>query len=299
MNELDMDSIPPHGNEPELPVTVYTPDSGLRSPVALLKAFIADVRSEKFVDLTWRLVVRNVSATYRQSVLGVLWLFVPPLVTAAVWIVLNSQRVISVGKTAVPYPLYVLAGNLVWQGFARSISAPTEAVGREKAILTKLNFPREALLAAGFVELYVNAFVPMLLLVPMLPYFHVPMSWALLAAPVALAFTLLVGFSFGLLLTPAGLLFHDVGRGIPVLTRFWFFATPVIYPMPTTGLMAKLIPWNPAASLIMTTRDLFTGQSPALLPQFGLVVGLALLLLAFGLLVYRLAMPHIVERMSA
>ena len=287
------------GSADPLPVTVYTPESGLRSPLALLAAFFADIRSEKFRDLTWRLVVRNISATYRQSIFGVLWLFVPPLVTAGVWIFLNSQRVLTVGKTAIPYPLYVLAGNLVWQGFARSISAPISAVNRERATLTKLNFPREALLAAGFIELYINAFVPMLLLLPMLPYFHVPLSWALLVAPLALALTLLVGFAAGVLLTPIGLLYHDVGRGIPILTRFWFFATPIIYPIPTTGLMAKLLPWNPATSLVTVTRDLFTGQSPVLLPHFCLVVGLGGLSLAFGLLVYRLAMPHIVERMSS
>jgi len=296
-----MSITPPQesGSADPLPVTVYTPESGLRSPLLLLRDFLRDVRSEKFRDLTWRLVVRNISARYRQSVFGVLWLFVPPLVTAGIWIFLNSQRVISVGKTAIPYPLYVLAGNLVWQGFARSISAPIGAVSREKATLTKLNFPREALLAAGFIELYINAFVPMLLLVPMLPYFHVPLSWALLVAPLALALTLLVGFAAGVLLTPIGLLYHDVGRGIPILTRLWFFATPIIYPIPKTGLMAKLLPWNPATSLVMVTRDLFTGQSPTYLAPFCLVVGVGLAVFAFGLLVYRLAMPHIVERMSS
>ena len=282
-----------------LPVTVYTPESGLRRPVGLLRDFVGDLRSEAFLDLTWRLVVRNISATYRQSVLGVLWLFVPPLVTAGIWIVLNSQRVIDVGKTAIPYALYVLVGNLVWQGFSQSIAAPIQAVTKEKSTLTKLNFPREALLAAGFVGLYINAFVPMLLLLPMLPYFQVPFTWTLLVAPFALALALLVGFAVGVLLTPIGLLYQDIGRGIPVLTRFWFFVTPVVYPMPTSGTMARLLAWNPATPLVAVTRDLFTSQPPQLLGHFALYAALGLLALIFGLFVYRLAMPHIIERMSS
>jgi lipopolysaccharide transport system permease protein len=299
MSQSQTYGSPPPGRKPDLTVTVYTPDSGLRSPVALLRGFFGDIRSEKFADLTWRLVVRNISATYRQSVLGVLWLFIPPIVTASIWIFLNSQKVIDVGRTAIPYGLFVLAGNLLWQGFAQSLAAPIQAVNRERNTLTKLNFPREALLAAGFAELCVNAFVPMLVLIPVLIYFHVVPSLAMLLAPLAIVLTLLTGFAAGLLVTPIGLLYQDIGRGIPVLARFWFFVTPIVYPIPASGWGARLLPWNPATSLICVARDLLTGQPPTLVPAFCIVVSTAMVALSFGLLVYRLAMPHIVERMSA
>ena len=69
-----------------LPVVVYTPESQLRRPGVLLRSMWRDLKASR--ELAWRLFVRDTSARYRQSLLGVLWAFVPPIVTGVVFIVL-------------------------------------------------------------------------------------------------------------------------------------------------------------------------------------------------------------------
>lgn len=288
-----------HSQREHRKVTVYTPESGLRSPGKLVADMFRDMISENCRDLAWRLFVRNISSQYRQSILGFVWIFLPPIVSAAVWIFLQSQKVVNFGETAVPYPVYVLTGNLIWMAFGKALLAPIQSVEREKAMLTKLNFPREAILGAGFLELLVNALVPMVILVPIFIWFKIMPTPLLVLAPFAILITLLAGYSLGLLVTPIGLFYKDVSRAIPIGTRLWFFLTPVIYPIPTEGLAATVVRLNPATPLLSTTRNLLTGQPPGLLSPFVIVSIVVTILLFGGLITYRLAMPHIVERMSA
>lgn len=284
----------------DLPVTVYSPESGLHSPWALIAGLFKDLMSESCRDLSWRLMVRNISAKFRQSLLGLAWMFLPPIINAGVWIFLQAQKVLDVGETEVPYPLYVLCGNLIWQAFALSLVAPTISVTKEKAMLTKINFPREALLVAGFGELLVAALVPMIVLAPAIIYFKIALTpLQLLGGIGAVIATLMTGYTLGLLLTPIGLFYQDIAYGVPVLARFWFFATPIVYPAPTEGLIATIVRINPATYLVTTARDLLTGQPPAYLTGFYWTTGLMVVFLFIGLVMYRLAMPHVVERMSA
>ncbi|HFE66844.1 MAG TPA: ABC transporter permease, partial [Chloroflexi bacterium] len=67
-------------NTTTLPETIYTPESQMRSPGLLLRAMVSDIRASR--ELSWRLFVRDLSAQYRQSVFGVLWAFVPPIITS-------------------------------------------------------------------------------------------------------------------------------------------------------------------------------------------------------------------------
>ena len=251
-------------------------------------------------DLAWRLFVRNISAQFRQSLLGYFWLFFPPLVNSAVFIFLNSQGIVTIPDTGVPYPVFVLLGNLLWQGLIMLMQAPVQGINREKGLLTKLNFSREALLVASFLEGAAMALIPLVAIPVILFIFKIPIGMTLLAAPVGIFGLFLFAFAIGVFLTPIGTLYQDIGRAIPVVARFWMFVTPVVFALPKEpGLTRTLLTLNPATPFIETTRDLMLGQMPDLLPLFLVYSLLSAVLLLFGLIVYRLAMPIIVERMSA
>ena len=82
-------------NNKELPVVTYTPESKLCSPVVMAKEMWKDLLASK--ELAWRLMVRDISAQYRQSVLGILWAFLPPIATALIFIDINSLKIINIG----------------------------------------------------------------------------------------------------------------------------------------------------------------------------------------------------------
>lgn len=290
-------SGPPSGNA--LTRVIYTPDTGLRHPVALIRGMWRDAFSHQSRDLAWRLFVRNISGQFRQSLLGYFWLFFPPLVNSAVFIFLNSQKIIEVKDTGVPYPVFVLLGNLLWQGLVVLMEAPIKAIQRERSLLTKLNFSREALLVASFLEGGAMAVIPLFAVPIVLLAFRLNIGILFLASFVGLSGLFVFAFAIGVFLTPIGTLYLDIGRAVPVVARFWMFVTPVVYALPETGKARTLLMLNPATPFIETTRDLMLGQTPDLFPLFTIYSVASLLLLLFGLVVYRLAMPIVVERMAA
>ena len=275
---------------------VHSADSQLRSP----RRFASDLRADLRVapEVAWRLFLHGLRAGYRRSRLGYLWLLLPPSATAAMWVYLNRARVLDVGPTEVPYPVYVLAGTLLWQVFVEALHSPLQQLSAARNILTKSRTPHEALMLAGVFEVAFNFCVRAAVIVPALVWFGTAWSFsALLLAPVGAASLLLLGYSLGLLLTPLGLLYQDVSRGLNLFAGFWFFLTPVIYQSPERGPAALLSTLNPVAPLLLTTRRWLTLGAVAPARGFLPVIVLSVLLLALALVCYRLAKPHLVARL--
>jgi lipopolysaccharide transport system permease protein len=269
----------------------------LRSPRRFIYAALADLRVSP--PVAWSLFLRSLQAQYRQSWLGYVWLLLPPLATALTWIYLNRANILDVGQTAVPYPVYVLTGTLLWQTFAEALNCPIRQLTASRDILTKTRIPHEALLLAGIIEVLFNFVVRFGVMLPALIWFEMPLSLSMILAAFGVLSLLLVGLSVGLLLTPLGLLYQDVSRSLSIFVGFWFFLTPVIYPPPSVGGAALVVMLNPVTPLLITTRDWLTlgasVRSPA--PGFMVVTGLSLLCFVVGWLCYRLAKPHLTARL--
>ncbi|AFL72198.1 ABC transporter permease [Thiocystis violascens] len=280
-----------------LPVTLYTPDSRLQHPGRLLREMFRDLAAGR--ELAWRLAVRDISAQYRQAVFGLLWAFILPLANTLTWIFLSASGVVAVGDTALPYPVYVFTGAMLWAIFMDALNAPLQQTAAAKSMLAKLNFPREALIVSGIYQTLFNAGIKIALLLPALLWLGVYPDWSLLLFPLGVLSLILVGTAVGLLLTPVGILYSDIGRGLPLVMQFLMYITPVVFPMPKEGLAATLFNLNPLTPLIVTARDWLTGLPPELLGAFVTVNLLALVLLLMVWVVYRLAMPILIERMSA
>ena len=283
--------------ERDLKETVYSPESELLSFGTLLNSMWRDLLNSR--ELAWRLLVRNISAQYRQSFLGYAWAFVPPIVTTAIWVFLNSQNILGIEETGIPYPVFVLSGTILWQTFVESLNSPLQMVTQSKSMLTKINFPREALILTGIGQIVFNFMIRALLLVLVVWYFDVSFHASIFLVPVGVLALIGFGTAIGLLLTPLGMLYQDVGKALGFGTHVLFFLTPIIYPVPQSSWAAALVKFNPVTPLLQTTRDwLTTGQSSQL-PGFYLVCASSIILLVVALILLRIAMPHLISRMSS
>jgi lipopolysaccharide transport system permease protein len=117
--------------------------------------------------------------------------------------------------------------------------------------------------------------------------------------PVGVLSLVLTGTPLGLAITPLGVLYGDIGRGIPLITQFLIYLSPVVFPLATTGWTGTLMRLNPLTPLILNARAWFTAQPPQLLGEWALTVGGSAVLLLLVWMVYRLAMPILIERISA
>jgi len=264
---------------------------------ALLKASLKDIYSSRF--LARQLAERDIKAQYRQSYLGIIWAFVTPLVTAFVWIILNSSGTVKLSDTGIPYPVYAFSGTLIWSIVVASINSPMQSTNAARGILTKINFPKEALLVSGIYKLLFDSFIKVILLVLFIFFYGVGFHWSLLVLPFAILGAILFGTTVGLFITPLGLLYRDIGKIISFGMQFLMYATPVVYAIPKEGVMKTIMLFNPITPIVLTARDLVVGLMPQYLTYFLIVLACCFPLLCLGLVIYRIAIPIVVERLSA
>lgn len=263
----------------------------------LLKDSLQDIYSSRF--LSKQLAVRDITAQYRQSYLGILWAFIMPLTTALVWIFLNSSGTVRLSSTGIPYPVYAFSGTLLWAIVTDAINAPIGSTNSARSILSKINFPKEALIISGIYKLLFNSAIKVILLLVFVFVYGVGFHWSLLLFPFAILGAILFGTTVGLFITPLGLLYKDVGKLITFGLGFLMYATPVVYAIPKTGLMKTVMEWNPLTPIILTARDLVVGFTPEYLGYFLVIMICCVPLLFLGLVFYRISIPVLVERLSS
>jgi lipopolysaccharide transport system permease protein len=278
-------------------VTIYDAERAGSGVLHVLRDCLLDLWRCR--GLAWQLYVRDVKAQHRQTLLGFSWILLPPLATAAVWIFLRAQSVVVIDTGEIPYVAYVLVGMALWQGFADALQAPLAKVQDLKSVLSKVAFVREAIIVGGMLEVFTYCAARLLVFtVIVLLAAGAVFDAAPVPALAGVASLLLLGTALGVLLVPLGVLYQDVGRGLRLVSQFWLYLTPVIYLPPVTG-PGTLVNWlNPVSPLLNATRDwLLHGASWWALPSLMYMLAAAVLL-AGALVLFRISMPFLIERMG-
>jgi lipopolysaccharide transport system permease protein len=279
-----------------LPVITYSPESAVLDPKRLMREMYEELRDSR--ELAWALFGRDMKAQFRQSILGYAWLFFPPVATTLVWFFLNSSGVVKVADTGMPYPAFVMIGTLLWQAFFESLTKPISSLAGAKVMLTKLNFPRIAPVLAGIGQTTLTSAIRLVLLIPVFMFAGVEASWTIVFFPLAYLSMVLLGVAIGSFLTPVGLLYTDIARGIGILGQFAMYATPVVYPVATSGLLGWVNKFNPVTYLVETGRATLVGGPFDSLPMTLIILGCAFILLILGWAIFHITVPRIIERMG-
>src|ERR671926_283648 len=205
--------------------------------------------------LTWR----DIKVRYKQTLMGVAWVVVQPLLTMLIFAVIFT-RFVGLEEGAIPYPLFAYAGLLLWTFFSVSVTSGTNSLISNTSLVTKVYFPRAfipaAAVGAGLVDLSVGA-VPLLALAV---YYRVHVSWALLLAPIFVLLGAALALSFGMVASALTVRYRDLRHALPFLLQLWMFASPVLYP---TGLVEGRWRWalraNPLTGVLDGFRSALTG----------------------------------------
>jgi lipopolysaccharide transport system permease protein len=279
-------------------IKVYTPESALKRPTILISEMWKSLGESRV--LSWRLAVRDTKALYRQSILGILWAVIMPLANTLTWIFLRRTGVVDLGVTDLPYPVYVFAGAMLWAIFVESMQMPLQKNTANRSIVTKIKFPYEALIISGIYQAFFNSAIKIaLLIVGLILLGYVNFDYHLLLFPFAVLALILAGTALGLFLTPVGMLYSDISKGLPLVFQYFMFLTPAVYAVPKTGVFADIIAYNPITPLLVTARNWLTGFPSEVFNQFIWVTAFFLFLLFIGWVMYRVAMPFLIERMSS
>ncbi len=281
----------------QLSVLEFTSESAVRHPLKLCGEIFNNVQEGR--ALAWRMFIRNIKALYRQTVLGLFWAFLPPIANTLLWVLLSRSGMTNFAdELGSKYAVYVLAGMVLWQSFAEALQAPLNSVQTNRFMLSKLRFPRESILMVAVYEVLFNLLIRMLVLIPIMLLFGISPELTHLFVPLGAILLVFLGVGMGCFLMPFGMLYQDVGRFLLVAIPIWMIVTQIVYP-PPENWASNPINWaNPASPLLLLTRDLLVfGESSHVVCGVAYAV-IAIPLALVGLVVYRVAVPILVERVS-
>lgn len=208
------------------------------------------------------LIAREIKQRYKQSVLGLLWVIVTPLLTMLVLSIVFSQ-IIRVPIDDVPYAIFVYVGLLVWNFFASAVTAATGSLVANANLLTKIYFPRESIVFATIIAKAVDLLVASSVFVLLLVYYQIPISITIFWVPMIIIVLSLLTTGVSLLLAVMNLFYRDTGNVIGVFLLIWMYASPILYPLeiiPSHLQTAVLL--NPMTGIVVSLRNIIVYQEP-------------------------------------
>ncbi len=212
-----------------------------------------------FRELLYFLTWRDVKVRYKQTGLGVAWAILQPLLTMLIFTVFFG-RLAGVPSDNIPYPLFAFAGLLPWTLFANAISTSGNSLVGSANLITKVYFPRliipGAAVAAGLVDFAIGFMIMVLLMI----YYGVGISWHLVMFPGVVVLTTLLAVGVGMWLSALNVKYRDIRFALPFLIQLWMFVSPVIYP---ASFLPPKLRWvlslNPMTGIIEGYRSSLFG----------------------------------------
>ena len=277
-------------------VRIYTPNVD-NSIFSIFLEGLKNLYSSHF--LAYQIANRDISAQYRQSFLGLLWSVVLPLSTAAVWIFMKNSNTVSLSDTGIYYPVFVFTGTMAWAILTETIMGTINVTQTMRSTLSKINFPKEALITAGIYKTLFNVFIKLIILSILLIVFKQNISWSISLFPIALFMMILFGTSIGLLITPIGLLYGDVGKLMTPFMQVLMYFSPVVFVLPSyDNAIGRILYYNPLTPLVNNFRNILVGQNFEQVSYY-ISIGLgSFLLFCIALIFYKITIPVITDRIG-
>ena len=246
-------------------------------------------------ELFYFMVWRDLKIRYQQTVLGVSWAIIQPLVTTLLFTIIFG-RLAKVPSDGIPYPVFALAAMLPWTYFSTGYSNAAQSLVGHASMLSKIYFPRLIIpftpALVGLVDLAVST---LLLAAGMIWYGIVPSASALVLVPLLLLLLVITTAGTGALLAAMNLEFRDVKHVLPFATQLWMYASPVVYPMSIIPERWRLLyAVNPLVGIIEGLRATLFGR-PVPWAVVGVSTLSALVIATLAILHFRRTEPRFAD----
>ena len=239
---------------------------------------------ELFYFLSWR----DILVRYKQTVIGVAWSLIRPILTMIVFTVVFG-KLAKLPSEGVPYPILVYTALLPWQFFSNSLSESSNSLITNSNLLSKIYFPRLILPTSAVIVGIVDFLISFVILIGLMAWFHFIPQWRILALPFFLALALVTSLGFGLWLAALNVKYRDFRYIVPFIVQFGLYISPV-------GFSSTIVPekWrllysiNPMVGVIDGFRWAILGQNIKLYwPGFILSIVLTAIIFLSGLRYFR------------
>ena len=221
----------------------------------------------EYRDLLFLLAKRDITVVYKQTILGPLWFVIQPVVMSIVFAVIFG-RVAKIPTDGMPRLVFYMGGMVLWNYFSAVLNnSGTSLIGNAN-LLAKVYFPRMVIPLSAVVSNLAHLLVNLGVFVAFYAFFYVngaslKPTWWILALPLLVAYTALVGLGFGLWVAALTTKYRDMRHALPFVLQIWMYATPIVYP--ASGVVDPLfraVLWaNPMSVAVELNRYIFTGAN--------------------------------------
>jgi lipopolysaccharide transport system permease protein len=180
-------------------------------------------------DLLYFLIWRDIKVRYKQTLLGVAWAILQPLLIA-MSLTLFLARVVKVPTGGLPYPVFAYSGMVIWQFLAQSVTEASNSLVANERLISKVYFPRLVIPLSSVLASLMDLAVSLVVLTVFLIYFRIAPKLSLAVLPLMIALAGAVASGAGFWLSALNVKYRDVRYTVGFLVQFWFFVTPIAYP---------------------------------------------------------------------
>ncbi len=241
----------------------------------------------EYRELLYFMVWREIQGTYRQTALGMSWLFLRPVLNMAL-LSLTFGLLVRVSSDGVPYPLFSLAALLPWGYFSNAVMRAAGSLVQNMHIISKVYFPRLVVPIASAISGLVDLSAAFVVFFGAMIIYRLPLRVEMLWLPVFVIVALIFALAVGLWLATFSVRYRDVSFAVNFLIQALMYASPVIYPV---SLVPASVQWlyrlNPMAGVIQGFRWALLGSEAAPGPEFLAAIGISAVLLVTGAYVFR------------
>jgi lipopolysaccharide transport system permease protein len=241
-----------------------------------------------FVVLAWR----DIAVRYKQTLLGVLWAVLQPVVTMAIFtLIFNRVAKIQSGGGS-PYPVFIFVGLVLWQYFSNTLTNAANSMITNANLIQKVYFPRLIVPMTSAIASLADLGVAAVLLAGVMAYYGIaPRVSTIVVIPVVLVGTVLCSVGAGLFLSALNVKYRDVRYALPFVIQTLLFVTPVIYPVSMLQkhpiVKAAMLWLNPMSGLITSARACLLNDSPLDARVLGIAMLSACIYACIGIIYFR------------
>jgi lipopolysaccharide transport system permease protein len=241
----------------------------------------------KYRDLLMILAGRDIKLRYKQTVLGVIWVVLQPLVAALIFTVMFG-RFAKLPSDGHPYLLFVFGGVVVWNYFAAVLQRAGNSLITDSRLITKVYFPRLVIPLASTFSAMIDLAVSLTVLGVLMMIYGVTPTWRLLTLPLFIALAAMTATGVSLWLAALNVRYRDFVHAMPFLIQVWMLASPVAYATSIVPEQYRLVyGLNPAVAFIEGTRWAILGTSSVTAETVAIAVLLALVVFIGGAFFFR------------
>lgn len=274
---------------------IYYPDNSIHNGYfSIFKEIISEFRNNHFLII--QLMKRQLFAIYKQSLIGVFWVFIIPLLSILLFIVLRSSGIVSLKDIEVPYPIFALTGLLFWQFFSTGLIAGSRSIVDAGTMITKINFSKKSLVISSMAQSGVSLLIQLLLLIIICFYYGFMPYCYIFLIPIFFIplFFLTLGLSF--ILSLFNSIIRDIGNIVSVSMTFFLFLTPIMYNKPQSNTFSWIVKFNPLFYLISIPRELILMGTVYSWKGYIISCVLSVVIFVFCIVAFHLTETRITER---